>query len=97
MQSNRVEKVRTELSSAQQTIVELQETVKNGNLNVQNQIQAILEDLQIIGQQIPSDERMNEIEQSIENVQKSVANQIIYNRDFEERIQKLEQANEDKE
>ncbi|MCO8299244.1 phage tail spike protein, partial [Tetragenococcus halophilus] len=97
MQSNRVEKVRTELSSAQQTIVELQETVKNGNLNVQNQIQAILEDLQIIGQQIPSDERMNEIEQGIENVQQSVANQIIYNRDFEERIQKLEQTNEDKE
>ncbi|MDN6291072.1 MAG: phage tail protein [Tetragenococcus koreensis] len=97
MQSNRVEKVRTELSSAQQTIVELQETVKNGDLNVQNQIQAILEDLQIIGQQIPSDGRMNEIEQGIENVQQSVANQIIYNRDFEERIQRLEQANEDKE
>lgn len=97
MQSNRVEKVRTELSSAQQTIVELQETVKNGDLNVQNQIQAILDDLQIIGQQIPSDGRMNEIEQGIENVQQSVANQIIYNRDFEERIQRLEQANEDKE
>lgn len=97
MQSNRVEKVRTELSSAQQTIVELQETVKNGDLNVQNQIQAILEDLQIIGQQIPSDGRINEIEQGIENVQQSVANQIIYNRDFEERIQRLEQANEDKE
>ncbi|MDN6640949.1 MAG: phage tail protein [Tetragenococcus sp.] len=97
MQSNRVEKVRTELSSAQQTIVELQKTVKNGDLNVQNQIQAILDDLQIIGQQIPSDGRMNEIEQGIENVQQSVANQIIYNRDFEERIQRLEQANEDKE
>lgn len=92
MQSRNVEKVRTDLSKAQKTILELQETVKNGDLNVQNQIQAILDDLQVIGNQIPSEGKINQIEQNISEIKSTVDNQVIYNNNFEERIHRLEQV-----
>lgn len=92
MQSRSVEKIKTDLTRAQQTIANLQETVKNGDTNVQNQISAIIDDLQVIAGMVPDEETMTDIETDISVLQQNKTIQDSKNLSYEERLKKLEEA-----
>ncbi|MDN6423981.1 MAG: phage tail protein [Tetragenococcus koreensis] len=92
MQSKSVEKIKTDLTRAQQTIVDLQETVKNGDTNVQNQITAIIDDLQVIAGMVPDEETITDIETDITVLQQNKTIQDSKNLSYEERLKNLEEA-----
>ncbi|MEK0177438.1 hypothetical protein WN867_10535, partial [Tetragenococcus halophilus] len=86
------EKIKTDLTRAQQTIVDLQETVKNGDTNIQNQITAITDDLQVIAGMVPDEETITDIETDITALQQNKTIQDSKNSSYEERLKKLEEA-----
>ncbi|MDN6195600.1 MAG: hypothetical protein L0I93_03845, partial [Atopostipes suicloacalis] len=77
---------------AQQTIVDLQETVKNGDTNIQNQITEIIDDLQVIAGMVPDEEIITDIETDITVLQQNKTIQDSKNSSYEERLKKLEEA-----